>query len=139
MNTRQSFTPVNHLIGPRASKEHEVNQKGGLGGKELVMEELVESRPAKEVSRFVRSHEETPAVSADLQRYGMTAPESVPTFAAPSPAIRLPISDAKIIEGLCAPTTSSFRWLAEWAYYILKKAHLTVKKIHGQVRRVVER
>lgn len=50
--------------------------------------------------------------------------------------IKLPITDEKIEQGLHQSVLSSLRWLAEWCIYQLKRAHLTILKIQGKVRRV---
>lgn len=52
--------------------------------------------------------------------------------------IALPLSDDKVMQGLHAPVTSSFRWLAQLAMYILHKAHMTIKMIQGKAVQVQE-
>ena len=49
--------------------------------------------------------------------------------------VELPISDEKIVSGEHASLTSSLRWLATFCVYILSKAHITLKVIHGKVVR----
>jgi hypothetical protein len=57
----------------------------------------------------------------------------------PFQRIQLPLSDEKIMEGKQKSVTSSWRWLAEFAFFMLGQAHITLKKIHGKVIRVLKR
>lgn len=55
----------------------------------------------------------------------------------PRHKVKLLISDEKIIQGLNQPVTSSWRWLAELSRFLLRRAHLTIKVIHGHIVRVI--
>lgn len=77
---------------------------------------------------------ETVELPPDMQKMGVQAvgpsqPMGVPT-------IRLPIDDNKIISGKQGNVLSSLYWLAMWCVRQLKKAHLSIKKIKGQVIRI---
>ena len=50
-----------------------------------------------------------------------------------------PLSDEKIVTGLHAPVTSSLRWLATLAEYLLKMMHVQLKVVSGRVIRVFRR
>jgi len=53
--------------------------------------------------------------------------------------IKTPIADDKVLSGKNAPVTSSIRWLSELAIYILRKAHIKIKRIGGKAVRVMSR
>ena len=89
----------------------------------------------EEVKPLVQVHEETVEVPPDLKQMGVQA---TPTTHFPTQEVHTPISDEEIMKGLHEPTTSSFRWLAELALYILKHAHIILKTVHGKVTRVVK-
>lgn len=74
-------------------------------------------------------------VPEDILKVGVRPPPlQVPLTA--TLGIKLPITDEKIEQGLHQSVLSSLRWLAEWCIYQLKRAHLTILKIQGKVRRV---
>jgi len=89
-----------------------------------------------EVQKYVQiERKEEPHIDPKLKKAGLSAIDT--TTLDPRYKVKLPISDEKIMEGLDKPMTSSYRWLAEFSRYILKKAHLTLKKIHGHVVRII--
>ena len=97
---------------------------------------VVEHREVdQEVKPHVQVRPEVVEVPPDLQQMGVQA---TPTTQFQTQQVQSLISDEEIIKGLHQPTTSSFRWLAELALYILKHAHITLKKIHGKIVRVVK-
>jgi len=99
------------------------------------VKEAVEHQPEEEVKPFVQVRAETIELPPDLKKMGLQ-PATTTQF--PSyQNIKLPLSDDKIIAGLHQPITSSLRWLATLAEYILKQAHLVLKVIHGKVIRVI--
>jgi hypothetical protein len=53
--------------------------------------------------------------------------------------VNLPLADDKILPALHQPITSSLRWLATLAFYILKKAHLTLRVVGGKTIRIFKR
>jgi len=102
--------------------------------------ELTDSEPKiedKEVEKFVEVQKDEPSIHPDLKKAGLQAlsGDSID----PKAKMKLPLSDDKILYGLHQPVTSSIRWLAEMALFMLKHAHLTLKKIHGHVVRVMSR
>lgn len=102
---------------------------------EVEYQRVVEHEPSEEVREYVEHRKETAKVPPDLKKLGVV-PREEAVFQT-TEAVRLPLSDEKIEEGLHQPISSSWRWLAELAIYILKQAHLTLKKIHGHIKRVV--
>lgn len=99
------------------------------------VKEVVEHKVEEEVRPFVSPRQDTIELPPDLKKLGL---QSVPSTQFPSyQNIKLPISDEKIVVGLKAPVTSSLRWLATLAVYLLKVAHLQLKVIHGRVVRVI--
>lgn len=86
------------------------------------------------VSQFVQEVKEEVEIPPELQKVGLK-----PVTASSNPAyqnVKLPISDERVLEGLEKPPTSSFRWLAELSRYVLRVAHIQLKKVHGHVIRV---
>ena len=65
----------------------------------------------------------------------------VKVVGAPTPVIKtattitLPLSDEQIAQGLNQSIMSSWRWLAQWCERQLKRAHIMLKSVHGQVSR----
>ncbi len=100
------------------------------------IEEPVEDKVEEEVRPFVSSRAETIELPPDLKALGLQA---VPHSKFPKyKNIKLPLSDEKIVVGKKAPITSSIRWLAEFALFILAQAHLGLKVVHGRVIRVLK-
>ncbi|OGK26517.1 hypothetical protein A3C28_03145 [Candidatus Roizmanbacteria bacterium RIFCSPHIGHO2_02_FULL_39_9] len=85
---------------------------------------------------YVEIKAESIELPPDLKKLGLqtTSSSSFPSYQ----NIKLPITDDKIVAGLNSPITSSLRWLATFALYLLQQAHLTLKVIHGKVVRVVK-
>lgn len=83
----------------------------------------------------VVQRQETVEVPEDIQQMGVHL-TGISTPIPFQPTLKLPITDEEIEKGLQASIFSSLRWLAEWCIYILKRFHLTLKTIHGRVRRV---
>jgi hypothetical protein len=99
------------------------------------IKELVEHEPEEEVKLYVQSRRETIKLPPDLKEMGLQDTSS-PKFSTYQTVV-LPISDDKVYQGLHAPIYSSLRWLATLAMYLLQKAHLTLKVIHGKVIRAI--
>lgn len=100
------------------------------------LREAVEHEPPPEMKPFVQPRQETIKLPTDLQMVGL---QPVKTTQFPSyKNVKLPLTDEKIIEGKKEPITSSKRWLSEFALYLLRQAHLTLRTVHGKVIRVVK-
>lgn len=97
-------------------------------------EELESSDNQNKPDDFMDVHQEVPVIPQDVGDAGVAvSPTATATL---EPVLKLPLEDAKIEEGLKAPTSSGLRWLAEYCVYLLKHAHLTLKKVHGKIMRV---
>lgn len=135
-----NFTPIQKLL--KNTDPH----KGGAFSKESApfisskemsqIQEHVEHTPEKEVEEYVKPRKETISLPPDIKKLGAQS-TSQSQFSSLQ-TIHLPISDDKIVTGLHAPITSSLRWLATFAVYILSCAHIGLKKIHGKIIRVVK-
>ena len=99
------------------------------------VKEVVEHEPETEVEQFVTPRAETIKLPPELKKLGL---QEVTTTKFPSyQNVKLPLSDEKVVVGSHAPITSSLRWLATLALYLLARAHLGLKVIHGKVVRVL--
>lgn len=100
------------------------------------IKEVIEHKPEAEVRPYLQIRAETIELPPDLKKMGLKVTTSSQFISYQN--IKLPISDDKIIIGLHTPVSSSIRWLATLAIYLLKKAHLTLRVIHGKVIRVFQ-
>jgi len=137
----KNYTPIDVLI----KKYRQAKTVGSPVKESLIVQpkennhlwEAVEHEPTDEVKPFVDVRPTSIKLPPDLKMIGL-APVTATQF--PSyKNIKLPIGDDEIISGLHAPLTSSLRWLSALAIYILAKAHLSLRSIHGKVVRVVKR
>lgn len=134
----KNFTPINYLIEKYKNQKKSVSQPKEVEPipypPEIEIKEVKESTIEEEIKPFVSYKKETIELPPDLKTLGIqsTSTTTFPTYQ----TIKLPISDAKIVQGLHAPINSSLRWLATLAIYLLKQAHLALKTIHGKVVRV---
>lgn len=137
-----SYTPIDDLMkkknivsgGSSISKEFPSSSTKNKEYSEI--QEMVEHEPDKEVEEFIKPRAETIELPPDLKKLGVQATTSSQFSTYQN--IKLPISDDKIITGLHAPITSSLRWLATFAQYVLACAHIVLKKVHGKVVRVIK-
>ncbi len=134
----RNYTPINDLIQkwkkPPVSLPKEAEPIPRTPEVAL-FQEVVEHEPSPEVKPFVKLKPETISLPPDLTTLGLQPVKSTqfPTYK----NIKLPLSDEKVIQGLQAPVSSSKRWLSEFAVYLLKRAHLSLKQIGGRVVRVI--
>ncbi len=91
----------------------------------------------KELEQFIEVKTDIPEIHPDLKKAGLQAIDT--TSLDPRQRVHLPISDEKVMEGLDQPVSSSFRWLAEIAQFMLRRAHLALKRVHGKVIRVIKK
>lgn len=136
----QNYTKIDQLIKklnnpPAIGKPKEAEPVPATKEK-YEIKEVVEHHPEEEVKQFVQTRAETIELPPDLQKMGLqpTSTTQFPSYQ----NIKLPISDDKIISALNQPITSSIRWLATLALYLLKQAHLILKVVHGRVVRVIK-
>ncbi len=97
---------------------------------------IEEPEISKEVVEFIKKTDDSMRkhLTPDLRKLGLKAADDLHTTTG-GPAFD--ITDEQIEEGLRQPVTSSWRWLSETFLYLLKKAHITLKSVHGQVKRVL--
>lgn len=135
-----NFTPIDHLLNPSGAPssvgtervEH-VGQVASLT-EEGAIHEVVEHEINPEVGEFVSEHKDVIEISPDIKALGVESTGN-PQFTTTAPVV-IPLADDDVIKGLKAPFSSSLRWLAQYCVYILKKAHLHLKNIHGKITRV---
>ncbi len=128
---KKNYTAVDHLIS-KPTKESEPIM---AAPEKPYLNEVIEHQVEEEVRPYVSPRAETIELPPDIKKLGVQ-PASTSQFSTYQ-SVKLPISDDKVITGLQAPITSSFRWLATLAIYILRHAHLGLKIIHGKVVRVI--
>jgi hypothetical protein len=137
MSTK-NYTNISDLLN-KTKKEDEISlpKEAEPIGKEFEISEPTEHSPEEEVRPFISPRAETIELPPDLKKLGLQAVSnsSFPSYK----NIKLPLSDEKIVVGQKAPITSSVRWLAVFALYILAQAHLGLKVVHGHVIRVLKR
>ncbi|NMB83997.1 hypothetical protein GYA28_01785 [Candidatus Roizmanbacteria bacterium] len=98
-----------------------------------------EQETGEEVVPFLKKMTETIKLPPDLKKIGLQAEEPSLTEISDHPSIKLPLSDDKIVSGMHAPVTSSLRWLATFAFYLLSKAHLGLKIVGGHAVRIIKK
>ncbi len=135
----KNFTPLpdwlkkQNITSGHFSKEIEPPKKSEV----IIIREKVEREiEDEEVKPFIKTKPETIKLPPDLKKIGVKTPISSPKIFTYQ-EIKAPISDEKIIQGLHQPITSSFRWLATLALYILKMAKIKLKVVKGKVVRVL--
>lgn len=138
----KNFTPIDDLV--LKYKNNKISQNISFPNKEvepiksekIEIKEVVEHKVEEELKPFVSVRHETIELPPDLKKIGLKSVSNSQFSSYKN--IKLPISDEKIIVGLHAPITSSLRWLATFAIYLLAKAHLTLKVVGGKVIRVIK-
>ena len=132
----KNYTAIDHLINkPVAGKPTKEREPLTLSMETPYLQEVVEHQAEKEVRPYISPRRETIELPPDVKKLGVqsTASAQFSTYQ----NVKLPISDDKIMAGLHAPITSSIRWLATLAIYVLRHAHLGLKVIHGKIVRVI--
>lgn len=136
-----NFTNIDDLIRKYQGSKIDDNERISLPkeaepiNKEFEVKEVVEHKVEDEVRPFISPREDTIELPPDLKKLGLQETSSSQFSSYQN--IKLPISDEKIVVGLHAPITSSIRWLATFAVYLLARVHLGLKVIHGKVIRVL--
>lgn len=124
------------VVASIAGKEQEGLKIAVVEG---VSEITSEVQLSKEVEKAgVEVVKDTIELPPDVKKLGVTTSgPSAPVTTTVLPQVPLPISDQQVVTGLHAQILSSLRWLAVWCVKKLKKAHITLKQIHGKIVRVV--
>ncbi|OGK09948.1 hypothetical protein A2767_01040 [Candidatus Roizmanbacteria bacterium RIFCSPHIGHO2_01_FULL_35_10] len=142
--TPKNYTPIDELVKKHRrsfavktaiSSPKEAEPFAGKKEK-YEIKEVVEHKIDEEVKPFVQVRAETIELPDDFKKMGLraTTVTEFPNYQ----NIKLHLSDDRIIAGLKQPITSSIRWFATLAEYILKQAHLVLKVINGKVIRVIK-
>lgn len=139
----QNYTPIDDLIQKYQQKQAPLLQsKEGepirKSAEAPTLQETTEQQPTQEVSSFLTKKHEFIQLPPDLSAIGVKSIEDTETNSF-FDKVKLPLSDDEVVQGMHAPITSSLRWLATFAIYLLLQAHLTLKVMHGKVRRVARR
>lgn len=130
--TTKNFTPLGS--GP-ISRPREV-EPAVLSKEDYDFKEVVEHEPDEEIRPFVNPRAETISLPPDLKKLGVQPTTS--TQFSGYQNVKLPISDDRVLVGIHQPITSSFRWLATLAIYLLSRAHLALKLVGGRAVRVLK-
>lgn len=128
----KNFTSIDDMLGARST-----SKEGGPAASEFNpdrIQEVVEHEPDPEIENFISPRSDSIELPPDLKKLGLSATKTTkfPKYK----NIKLPLSDEKIVVGMHAPVTSSIRWLATWATYLLAQAHLGLRTVGGKVIRV---
>lgn len=136
-----NYTSISHLLPtpPHAqgarSKESEPfpPSKNHIEIHELVEHDQV----PEDVKPHVAVRPETIKLAPEIKELGVQA-TGHPVFATYQ-SVKVPLADDKIMAGLKAPVTTSLRWLAELAQYLLALAHIQLKIVGGKVTRILKK
>ncbi len=145
-----NYTPIDDLVEKHkkgtSSESITISKEGepiSLTSESLRQSEVIldEAAPKveneKNVERYIQDVSDNIELDPQLKKAGLQVVDN--SKLSPFHKVQLPIPDEKIIEGLDKPYTSSWRWLSELAVYILSQAHISLKKIHGKVVRVLKK
>lgn len=134
----QNYTPIDHLLSTGATPSLGVERQEAIVSPKTFenapMHEIVEHKPEQEVQEFVEHRPDVIEISPDLQSMGVES-TGVSQFTT-TQSVTLPLSDNAVITGLKAPYSSSLRWLSEFCLYLLRRAHMHLKMIHGRIMRI---
>lgn len=133
----KNFTAINNLVRKYKSSDRISMPKEAepVSAEKFEIKEVVEHRAEEEVRPFISPRQDTIELPPDLKKMGLQSTSSTQFKSYQN--IKLPIPDEKVVVGLHAPITSSFRWLATLAIYLLARVHLGLKVVHGKVIRVL--
>ena len=148
--TMNNYTPIDDLV------EENIKQKGTAGQTISISKEGEPIEISPDDSKIdLEPPEDEPIIEdEDVKEYLKTTPRKIEldpqlkkaglssvdhSSLDPRHKVKLLISDEKIIQGLNQPVTSAWRWLAELSRFLLRRAHLTIKVIHGHIVRVISR
>ncbi len=133
-----NFTAIGDLVKEHHRKDDRVSlpkEAEPVGAEKFEIKEVVEHKAEEEVRGYISPRQETIELPPDLKKMGLH-PTSSTQFSSYQ-NIKLPLSDEKVVVGLHAPVTSSIRWLATFAVYLLARVHLGLKVVRGKVIRVL--
>lgn len=135
--TDNNFTPIKNPV-----KKNTVNRPVSfpkeaepVAAEKFEIKEVVEHKTEEEVRPFVSPRADTIELPPDLKKMGLSSTGQSQFTGYKN--VKLPLADEKIVVGLHAPVTSSLRWLATFAVYLLAQAHMRLKIVHGKVVRIL--
>ena len=134
----KNFTAIDDLVKKLKKENRAVSlhkEAEPVAAEKFEIKEVVEHKAEEEVRPYISPRQDTIELPPDLKKMGLQ-PTSSTQFSSYQ-NITLPIPDEKIVVGLHAPITSSIRWLATLAVYLLARVHLGLKVFHGKVIRVL--
>ncbi|PIP15305.1 hypothetical protein COW98_01300 [Candidatus Roizmanbacteria bacterium CG22_combo_CG10-13_8_21_14_all_35_9] len=134
----KNFTAIDDLVKKLKKENRAVSlhkEAEPVAAEKFEIKEVVEHKAEEEVRPYISPRQDTIELPPDLKKMGLQ-PTSSTQFSSYQ-NITLPIPDEKIVVGLHAPITSSIRWLATLAVYLLARVHLGLKVVHGKVIRVL--
>lgn len=134
---KQNQQPINQQIGDQQVQDQKPQPVSVGVDKEKEM-----PKPAEEPITDVKEHEipkelkehvvktkEEIEIPPDLKKMGVsTPPASAKVSDVVTGAVKLPLTDDEIEQGVHMKVMNSFRWLAEWCLKQLKKAHIQLTK-----------
>lgn len=142
-----NHTSIQHIIDDHKASYHGSHSKEGepfrntsietTQNREVLVSEKEPKVEDRELEQYLEVATDAPEIHPELKKAGLQAIDT--TSLDPRQRVHLPIADEQIMEGLDQPLTSSFRWLAEFALFMLKRAHLALKRVHGKVVRVIKK
>lgn len=139
-----SLKYMHNLPNPQTSgDDSRVAQSVGSTNKETLV--TSEQPPIEEIASDVElspeleeagvlKRSETIDLPLDVTNLGVTGTGHAQPLST-ADTIQLPLDDQQIITGRKAKLTSSWRWLAEWCLFRLKKAHIALKVVAGKIVR----
>lgn len=145
----QNFTPIDFLVNQPTPTQSQPISTGTVERHEPIGAAHLESPTPTEVHTdeqddkrnqdYIDKHVEVksnvPEIPADVAAAGVQAIGSGAP-GVPQTVLKLPLPDDQIPADLKKPVSSGVRWLAEICVYMLRKAHLKLKEVHGKVTRV---
>lgn len=131
-----NLTPASPTISKEVELPRQVSSESAQAAKEITTEVEVSTEESEVGVKKIPDVVELPP---DIKKLGVipSGPTSPATSSVAMPQVVLPISDQNVITGLHAQVASAFLWLATWCVRKLKKAHITLKVVHGKIVRVL--
>lgn len=130
----ENHTSIKHLLPERPLD----NVANPVSVDDLhVLHEVVEHEMNSEMGEYMSEHKDVVSIDPVVASVGVQSTGN-PQFTTTAPIV-LPLDDNSIMTGLKAPFSSSLRWLAEYCVYLLKRAHLHLKVMHGKLMRVSDK
>jgi hypothetical protein len=135
----KNYTVIDELVNKNknSNKVSLSKETEPIAAEKFEIKEVVEHKAEEEMGPYISPRQDTIELPPDLKKMGLQATSNSKFSGYKN--IKLPLSDEKIIVGQKAPITSSLRWLATLALYILGQAHMGLKVVHGHVIRVLKR